>query len=77
MPAKEVGYLKDHFIESLTKNWRCFRISENSPHPGEFCQISQIFNLRKWRSWRYVFFFGFKIEEKSFRDGSQDICTEM
>ena len=23
--AKEIGYLEDHFIESVTENWRYFR----------------------------------------------------
>ena len=25
--AKEIGYLEDHFIESVTENWRYFRFS--------------------------------------------------
>ena len=25
LSAKEIGYLKDHFIESVTENWRYFR----------------------------------------------------
>ena len=27
LSAKEIGYLKDHFIESVTENWRYFRFS--------------------------------------------------
>ena len=49
LPAKEIGYLKDHFIESVTENWRYFRFSRNldrlTPPPAplrsaEFCQVS-------------------------------------
>ena len=25
LSAKEIGYLEDHFIESVTENWRYFR----------------------------------------------------
>ena len=25
MSAKEIGYLEDHFIESVTENWHYFR----------------------------------------------------
>ena len=27
--GKETGYLKDHFIESVTENWHYFRFSPN------------------------------------------------
>ena len=42
LSAKEIGYLKDHFIESVTENWRYFSFSPNlDPYPsGEFCQVS-------------------------------------
>ena len=29
LSAKEIGHLKDHFIESVTENWRYFRSSPN------------------------------------------------
>ena len=27
LSAKEIGYLEDHFIESVTENWRYFRLA--------------------------------------------------
>ena len=27
LSAKEIGYLEDHFIESVTEDWRYFRFS--------------------------------------------------
>ena len=33
LSAKEIGYLKDHFIESVTENWCYFRFSPNLDPP--------------------------------------------
>ena len=30
LSAKEIGYLEDHFIESVTQNWHYFRFSPSS-----------------------------------------------
>ena len=33
LSAKEIGYLKDYLIESVTENWRYFRFSQNLDPP--------------------------------------------
>ena len=31
LSAKEIGYLEDHFVESVTENWRYLRFSPGQP----------------------------------------------
>ena len=61
---------KDHFIESVTENWRYFRFSPISvgfPPPESIVKYSS-------RSQRNVYLL--KIEANSLRDGSQDIYKD-
>ena len=47
LSAKEIGYLKDHLIESVTENWRYFRLSQNlsrHPHPHPLASFVKLAN---------------------------------
>ena len=61
---------KDHFIESMTENWRYFRFSQISvvsPPPKSIVKYSS-----RLQSNVYLL----KIEATSFRDRSQDIYKD-
>ena len=64
LSAKEIGYyLEDHFIESVTENWRYFRFSLR-----KYIQGRKSLAVRTWRNVYLL-----KIKAKSFRDGSKHI----
>ena len=69
--VQEIGYLEDHFIESVTENWHYFRFS-TWPLLRLVLSNSLIkYSRKKMWTWRNVYLL--KIKAKCFRDGTKDI----